>query len=173
MKQSLVITLVGPDQTGLVDTLSGIISKHNANWLESRMSSLAGQFAGILHISVDSENAEALSHAILKVPDLNIVIESAGELPTRDISHKVQIEVVGHDRPGIVQQVSHVIAGMRINVEELETEIISAPMSGDLLFKAQALLGLPSGLETEDVYEKLIAIADDIMVTISEHWKRD
>ena len=173
MNKSLVITLVGPDQTGLVDALSAIVTDHNANWLESRMSSLAGQFAGILHVSVPEEKLDALSSAIMKIDGLSVVIESAGELPVKDSTHKIEIEVVGHDRPGIVQQVSHTIATLGINVEELETELMSAPMSGDILFKATALLGLPADTGTEQVYDKLSAIADDIMVTISEQWSRD
>lgn len=168
MKTSLVITIVGPDQTGLVDSLSSLISEHGGSWLESRMSRLAGQFAGILHVSVDQDKTHALSTALQTIENLNIVVETAQSSEPETPAHSIEIEVVGHDRPGIVQQVSHALASLSINVDDLHTELESAPMSGELLFKANARLGVPEGVSAESLYEKLEALADDIIVTISE-----
>jgi len=38
-----------------VDSLAGIVADHGGNWLESRMSRLGGQFAGILRVQVPAE----------------------------------------------------------------------------------------------------------------------
>ena len=48
--RSLVMTLIGPDQPGLVDALARVIAAQDANWLDSRMAHLGGQFAGILRV---------------------------------------------------------------------------------------------------------------------------
>ena len=58
--QTLVMTIIGDDRPGLVDSLSSRIADGGGNWLESRMSHLAGQFAGILRIQIDDEGAPAL-----------------------------------------------------------------------------------------------------------------
>jgi len=51
----LIISCIGPDKTGLVDTLSKIISKHEGNWQVSSLHHLSGFFAGVIEIAVASE----------------------------------------------------------------------------------------------------------------------
>ena len=48
MQVPLVMTVIGKDRTGLVETLAEIVAGHGGNWLESRMCRLGGEFAGIL-----------------------------------------------------------------------------------------------------------------------------
>ena len=43
----LVITVFAPDKAGQVERIADCIAAHGGNWLESRMSRMAGQFAGI------------------------------------------------------------------------------------------------------------------------------
>jgi len=64
MKSYLVLTLIGKDQPGLVESLAHIVATHHGNWLESNMSHLAGQFAGILRVSVDADKADDLVAAL-------------------------------------------------------------------------------------------------------------
>jgi glycine cleavage system regulatory protein len=55
------------------------------------------------------------------------------------------------------------------NVEELQTELTTAPMSAELLFKAHGLLKLPNGLEPEKLRDELEEIASDLMVDLQLH----
>ena len=54
METYLVLTVIGDDRPGLVEALAETIAAHEGNWLESRMSHLAGKFAGLLRVSVSS-----------------------------------------------------------------------------------------------------------------------
>jgi len=47
MPVSVVLTLIGDDRPGLVESVSEVLAAHGANWEQSRMASLAGKFAGI------------------------------------------------------------------------------------------------------------------------------
>src|SRR5690606_8461235 len=47
MRTTLLLTAVGPDRTGLVESLAQRIAAAGGNWEESRMGRLAGSFAGI------------------------------------------------------------------------------------------------------------------------------
>ena len=64
MSVSLVLTLIGEDKPGLVELLSQTVADHDGNWLESRMSRMAGRFAGILRAKVPDARAEALITAL-------------------------------------------------------------------------------------------------------------
>jgi glycine cleavage system regulatory protein len=72
MNQHLVLTVIGDDRPGLVGELSAAISKHGGNWLESSMAQLAGKFAGIVEVSVDAAQADALGKTLGHLKGLKV-----------------------------------------------------------------------------------------------------
>ncbi len=168
MQHSLVMTVIGNDRPGLVESVANIVAEHGGNWLESRMSRLGGQFAGIVHVEVPSDREQALAKALkaLDARGLTVVVHS-DQRQTRDLSRTNILEIVGQDRPGIVRQISHTLAEAGVNVEELETECASAAMSGETLFKARAVLHVPPACDVGKLREALEKIAADLIVEIS------
>jgi glycine cleavage system regulatory protein len=77
-----------------------------------------------------------------------------------------RLELVGHDRPGILREVSAVLAAHAVNVEELATERVSGPMDGAMLFQARATVLLPPGLAFPVLRSALEKIAADLMVDV-------
>ena len=76
MKTYLILTIIGEDKPGIVESLAEVIAHHSGNWLESSMSHLAGKFAGILRVGVDEDKSEALINSINSLSDeLRIIIE--------------------------------------------------------------------------------------------------
>lgn len=166
---SLVLTILGQDRPGLVESIAQIVAAHEGNWLESRMAHLAGQFAGILRVEVAEEQAESLSAALKSLADSgleSVVLTDPTMAPVTDAA-RVQLDLVGQDRPGIVREISRVLAASGVNVEELETEQMQAPNTGQSLFHAQASLRLPPGLTEQSLREALEAVAGDLMVDVS------
>jgi glycine cleavage system regulatory protein len=169
MQRALVMTVIGRDRPGLVESVAGLVTEHGGNWLESRMSRLGGQFAGILRVEVPPENEQRLVIALnaLDRKGLSIVVQPdqpAG--PAR--REKLQVlDIIGQDRPGIIRQISRVLAEQGINVEELETECASAAMSGESIFKAHAKLSMPESCDAAKVRAQLEKIAEDLIVEIS------
>ena len=168
MPTSLVLTVIGPDKPGLVDAIASAIAGQDGNWLESRMSRLAGKFAGILRATVPDSRVEALLDALhaLEARGLTIVVERSGIEQDRS-ARTLTLEFVGSDRPGIVREISHVLAQRGVNVEDLQTGCTSAPMSGEMLFRASARLGLPADLDVEDLRRTLESLAADLMVDVT------
>ena len=168
MQHSLVMTVIGKDRPGLVESVASIVAEHGGNWLESRMSRLGGQFAGIVHVEVPSDREQALAKALnaLDARGLTVVVHS--EKPHAAVARRTNIlEIVGQDRPGIVRQISHTLAEAGVNVEELHTECASAAMSGETLFKARAVLSIPDSCEIAKLRQNLEKIAADLIVEIS------
>ena len=56
MQRLLVMTVIGQDRPGLVESVAALVAENGGNWLESRMSRLGGHFAGILRVEVPGEN---------------------------------------------------------------------------------------------------------------------
>lgn len=163
----LVLTAIGEDRPGLVETLARVVAAHDGNWLESRMAHLAGKFAGILRVRVPAERVEALERELQGLESQGLRVVCARGETAEEPSRTLQLEVVGVDHPGIVRDVSIALAQRRVNVEELITECTEAPMSGQPLFKVTARLHLPAEVSVDDLRKSLEAIAHDIMVDIT------
>jgi glycine cleavage system regulatory protein len=163
------MTIIGRDRTGLVESVASLVAGHGGNWLESRMCRLGGEFAGILRITVPEEQRSALVEALkrLQAQGLNVVI-SAGEAEVHPPKGALTaLEIIGQDRPGIIREISRALANQGVNVEELSSELVSAPMSGEPLFKARARLQLPEKCNLAALRNELEKIAADLMVDIS------
>ena len=65
-----------------------------------------------------------------------------------------------------MHEVTHVLAARHVNVEEFQSECVSAPMSGGKLFRVTAQLRLPHGLSQQQLQHDLEQIAHDMMVDI-------
>lgn len=173
MTSSLVITVIGPDRPGLVETLSRTVSEHGGNWTRSRMAHLAGQFAGILHVTVPADAADGLKGALDSLSGNGLVVAIAREDAIAGAESPaaaglgLKLDLVGQDRPGIVREISRALATRGVNVEELATECESAPWSGESLFKAQISLHAPADIDLDSLRRDLEAIAQDLMVDIS------
>ncbi len=165
MQTSLVLTILGKDNQGLVKGLSAVLHDHHASWEESRMIHLAGKFAGLLQVSLPVDQLESLENALKKLQDkgLSVVIEHAQDVGESS-NHTLELEILGQDRPGIIHDITHQLAELHINIEKLESEIRTAPMSGEHLFYAELTLGLPDGVSNEDVQDSLEAMSDQLMV---------
>jgi glycine cleavage system regulatory protein len=169
MQRLLVMTIIGQDRPGLVETVAALVAQHGGNWLESRMSRLGGQFAGILRVEAPSENELPLIAALekLSAQGLTVVVHPDRETLIPNSSKFSRLEIVGQDRPGIVREISRVLAAHAVNVEELETERASAAMSGESLFKATARLSIPDQCDGLKLRNDLEKIAEDLIVEIS------
>lgn len=166
---SLVLTVIAQDKPGLVELLSETIANHQGNWQESSMSRLAGQFAGILIIEVPQDHSEAMTAALndLQSQGLNVNVTASKEAAPEETYQHVTIELIGHDKPGIVREISHALNSLKINVESLSTELVSGSMSAEELFKAEASLRVPTSVELDDLQNALEDIANDLMVDLN------
>jgi glycine cleavage system regulatory protein len=154
----LVLTLIGPDRPGLVEALADPIAAHGGNWLESRMAHLAGQFAGILRVEVPDAKATALVDALKRLET---------RPPAPPARRTLVVDLVGLDRPGIVREISRVLAERGVNIEELVTDRTPAPMSAELLFRSRARVNVPPGLDAAELRGRLERLAQDLMVQVT------
>lgn len=168
MTASLVMTAIGPDRPGLVNLVSDVASRHGASWAASRMASLAGQFAGMVQLEVPEENAGALERELRELgsADLQVVVRRSARAGLPAPVRLVRLELVGHDRPGIVRELSGNLARCGVSIDELETAVVSGAMSGGHLFKVKAVLAVPGSLADAELRRALEALANEMMVDL-------
>ncbi|NOZ40201.1 MAG: ACT domain-containing protein [Planctomycetes bacterium] len=168
-KTSLVFTILGEDRPGLVDSIAQTVAANGGNWVESRMAHLAGQFAGILRVEVDVEQADALTAEISALSEGGLKSTVLADSAVADATRKpvAQLSLVGQDRPGIVRDISRALAKYGVNVEELNTEVTRAANTGQTLFQAKAQLRLPENVSADTLRNALEEVATDLMVDLT------
>ncbi|MSU65011.1 MAG: ACT domain-containing protein [Opitutus sp.] len=174
MLATLVMTVIGADRPGLVQLVASRVADHGGNWLESRMGHLGGQFAGILRVEVAAERVDELVGTLhrLEAHGLRVIVHAEGGVAapggrsSEGAGSVVTLDLVGQDRPGILRSVSGVLATHGVNVEELSSERVSAPMGGGILFQAHATVLVPARTNLAAVRADLEKIAADLMVDL-------
>ena len=168
MHTSIVLTVVSDDRPGVVEVLSKVIADHDGNWAESSMLSLAGKFAGILLVHLPSDNLDAFFADLkaLESKGMHVVAQLSDAVPIAESAQEYSLELVGQDRPGIVREITEVLADFGINVQGLETTVQSASMSGESLFMAHSRIFIPTDTDREKLQEKLEDLANELMVDI-------
>lgn len=165
--QTLVITLVGEDRPGIVDTISKQVLEHQGNWLASSLSKMAGQFAGIVQIAVPEEQVEKLNQALQGIEKLQTMLTLDQHQAQPAPANLLEIELVGNDKSGIVQDITRAIHLAGASVVKMQTSCGSAPNWGAELFKAQIQVSLAADSDVDEIREHLEAIANDLVVDLN------
>ena len=170
MNKILVVTILATDRPGIVKTISETLVAHHASWIDSRMANLADRFAGLVQISVAEDQLPSLRTSLQSLHDadnqLHLMVEEANPKPESVITNHLSLEVVGADRPGIIDDLTGALIKLNVNINALESEQREASMSSELLFWAKLKLGLPQGVSNDDVQNALEALSDQLMVDI-------
>jgi len=166
MHDHRLISFIADDRPGLVERIAEVVTGHGGNWLESRMSQLAGKFTGIVRVSLPAGNVGAFERALANLEAAGITLRLEG-LPGGTAAATMtpwRLEILGLDRPGIVHEFAAALARRHINVSDLRTDIRIAPMGAGPLFSALADIHVPSGLDIDELRESLESIADELTI---------
>ena len=165
---SLIISAVGSDRSGIVSEISSIITSHGGNVEESRMSRLGSDFAIIMLISVDPDWVESLEVALQSINELTIISKpTKAKEGVEDV--QCQIDLSGADNEGIVKILSKYLAEKSINILEMQTHISNAPITGTPLFNLKAITTIPENMNILDIQSDLNQIAHKLGVNIVAH----
>ena len=163
----VILTLVGTDRPGLVSQISDQLAAHGGSWTESRLAHLAGQFTGIVVADVPSGAVDVLRQALsaLGDADLSVVLHRPTPAPPVQDAPLV-LTLVCQDRPGIIRDITRVLAAAQVNIEELTTDVLSGSFSGEAMFRAEARLRLPAGGDAQFLRRELEKLGNELMVDI-------
>lgn len=166
---SLVVSVVGPDRHGIVSLLAERAQRYGANWAASRMTRLAGEFAGMVHFEVPREHADALAEALRQLASsgLQVVVARSDGASVPASLRSFELELVGEDRVGIVSSLTRMLAERGISVESIHTDIVRSGVSGKQTFKIGAHLLVPAALAVDQLRRDLGTLASELMLDIA------
>ena len=166
----VILVVSGSDRPGLTRALAEAVHAAGGNWLDSHLSRLGGKYVGSVLVELDAAALPALEAEVRKVDGqgasggLNVSLVPAEPGGPVEPGLSLTIELLGQDRPGIVREVTTVLAALGVNIASLTTSTENGAWSGELLFRGRATVTLPGGLTPETVQAGLEAISGELMV---------
>lgn len=132
--KKILITVSGKDQPGIIAKVSGLLFARGCNLEDVSMTILEGQFAMMMTVCLPSSACELRvlqSLDLLRGAPWSLdchVTELKGKTP-RGKKHAKgslphMITAFGKDRTGIVYEVSRALAGMHVNITDLDSRIL-------------------------------------------------
>jgi len=167
MAHQLVITAVGPDRKGLVGELTGHIHRAGANFADSRMVNLEGQFALLVLVEGDEPVIERVRHELREsAPLMGLSVtfsdQPAQQPATKEPGIHFRLKTYSMDQPGIVHRVTKFLQEQGINIEELETKLDSAPFTGTDVFTMEILMSVPRATAVKALRKGLEELGDTL-----------
>lgn len=165
---TVVATVIGPDRPGIVSLLADRAQRHGANWCASRMSRLAGEFAGTVQFDVARDNAPALAGALraLQSAGMQVAVaisDAAAAAPAGFTLHR--FELVGEDSVGIVSRCTRLLAERGVSIETLVTDVVRG--GAHPVFKIHAHVLVPKAMNVEALRAELGALAQALRVDVA------
>ena len=160
----LVLTALGPDRPGIVDTISRYIFKHGGNIEDSRMAVLGSEFAMIMRVTGSRDAMAAIRQNKAEIENeagISIVIKETRIRPKPKDIVPYRLTVTCLDHPGVVHRISSLMASKRINIEAMETESYAAPITGSQLFRFEAVISIPASKSISGLKKELERLAED------------
>ena len=170
------VTAFGADRPGIVAAVTKVFVDLGCNLEDSSMTILRGHFAMMLVVDAPPAVGAAELEAGLAGPasalDLVVAVRAIADLAPEAVAaseagHGWTVSVYGADRPGIVHEVTALLAEESVNVVDLDTRVIGEP---DRPVYAMILdLSLPPGADPAELDRRLQVVARDLGVTASLH----
>src|SRR4030095_6856853 len=134
LRCQLLVTATGEDRPGIVARITEVLVSHGANLEESRMALLGGEFAAIMLVSVGEDRIDSLVPALSHLQNEAIIISAkrTNRLSQERFQGYANCELVlsGADHEGIVFKVARFLQEKSINIQSMESDVVSAPVSG-------------------------------------------
>ena len=172
--RTIVLSVLGKDQTGLVEKLAQAVSNADGSWLAGRFCSLSGHFTGFVEVLLPAQNQSLLVNECEAITQLSITLLPAenkiapdandSASSTKSLLNSIKLKVTGNDRQGIVGDVTNALSAFDINIIDLDTSLTSAPNWGTMLFSASFVVETSQTIDASQLKEAIEQIADDLMV---------
>ena len=120
-------------------------------------------------MSLPTAAGPALEQALktLSPSGLSVRVTPTSNGVPADDANNITLSLIGPDRPGIVREISQAMASHEVNVIEMASAVISAPMSCDMLFQAHIEAQISPQTSLDQLSDMLDEIANEMTLDIS------
>ncbi len=164
----VVLTVTGSDRPGLTSALAEAVAAAGGNWQEGQLSRLGGLYVGSVLVEIDPAKSDVLQAGVQAIDahGLTVSMQPAQDDQRAD-GARLLFELVGQDRPGIIREVTAILAQLGANIESLTSGEQTGAWAGEHLFHAEVTATLPQSVSPAEAQAALEEISSEIMVDFS------
>ena len=165
MQTYLVITAVGKDRIGLVESISQGVLECGCHIGESRMTVLGSEFAVVMLVNGYWNAVAKLESALPRMADaIGLRVSSTRTEARADTRSLIPyaVEVVAPEHAEVVHEVSDFFARRGINIEDVYTNRYPAPHTGAAMFALHLTVGIPSDLSIASIRGEFMDFCDEL-----------
>ncbi|MBN2339906.1 MAG: glycine cleavage system protein R [Deltaproteobacteria bacterium] len=169
MTTKMVMYAIGPDRPGLVSRLSAVVHNAGGNFEDSRMATLAGDFALLVLFSADDTAITQIQNDVKKIEselEITTHFRKASQKSDAGGTHEYSFEATGHDRPGIVSRLSAVLSQNDVNVISMDTSLVNMAFIGTPMFKIKGKVQTPKGTDIASLRDTLEDVCEDMELVL-------
>ena len=152
--EKIIIYVNGKDRVGLISDITKEISDLNGNIETSKMIKLDQDFNMLILVSINNQKIDLLNKNLSLYADLSISIKKTFNNKIGPNSEYIFI-LKGADTEGIVHQCTQLFNDLNINIIDLETKLINAPVTGTPLFYIKVIISVPKSLSLQTIKNKI------------------
>ncbi len=168
------VTAVGVDRPGIVAAVTAVFVEQGCNLEDTSMTILRGHFAMMMVVEAPEGVSTGDLEAALVGPaaafDLLLAVRPLREERTAEVPEPESIwtvAVYGADHPGIVHGVAALLAGLEVNIVDLQTRVIGEP--DNPVYSMLMEVSLPAGVHSEHLAGELQRLGAELGVSVSLH----
>jgi len=167
------VSVVGRDRPGIVSEVSRVLYELGCNIEDSTCTILSGQFAMILVVYHSRFSASSdLASAFEKVRGEMGLMVTIHALKDEEVVHEKRftghphiISVYGSDRPGIVFSVSKELADRKVNITDMNTQVVGSKERPVYVMVLE--VDIPEAVDMKELQAVFERIKKEIGVSIS------
>jgi len=154
----LVITALGKDRSGIINTITHQVSLAGCNIEDSRFALFGDNFTFIMMLSGDWQ---AISQIELVLPklgvelDLLIVMKRTLAMDREPIDSVMRLQIEVPDSPGLIQRFTQLFDPKESNIAELISKTESKPASQDTILNIKMSVQLAASADLKQIEKRV------------------
>jgi glycine cleavage system transcriptional repressor len=165
MKQQLVLNVIGDQQTALVERLTRAIRDSGAGIIDSRMTTMGGEFMIIMLLAGPWDAIAKLEGMLPKLEkelSARIISKRTDKRPTTNKRIPYTIEIVSADRNGVIHEVAKFLSDSHIDICELYTSTYRSPHTDLTMFSLHMIVNIPADSSIAAVRTEFMDFCDQM-----------
>ena len=161
----LVVSAIGEDRPGLVESLSRAVLESGCSIEDSRMSVLGGSFAVIMLTTGNWNTLSRLENSLNGLREqgsLEIITQRTGPRKHPERSLPYGVDVVALDQPGIVHQLAGFFSARSINIQEMSTHAYNAAHTATPMFTVHLTVEIPASEHIATLRDDFLDFCDEL-----------
>ena len=164
--KKIIINVSGKDRIGIISDITKEISQLNGNIETSKMIKLGQEFNMLMLVTIDDCGLNNLKKKLSFYENLSVSLKTTKQNIDENNKNKFTFILKGSDNEGIVHSCTNIFHNFKINVIDLETKLLNAPITGSPLFCIKAIIYVSNLNSLEKFKGEIASLENDNNVVV-------